>query len=398
LIRNYLLNFKSLKKKIAILGSTGSIGIQALEVVQQHPDKFQIEALTAKSNYSLLCKQAIAFDVNTVVIADDKYYKETSERLADTDIKVFSGSSSVSDIVEMEKIDIVINALVGFAGLLPSLRAIEYGKTIALANKESLVVAGEIIMQKIQASKARIIPVDSEHSAIFQCIMGESSKSVKKIILTASGGPFRETAFEDFPKINVSQALKHPNWNMGNKISIDSATMMNKGLEIIEAYWLFGIDVDKIEVIVHPQSIIHSFVEFSDNSIKAQLGLPDMRTPIQFALSYPNRLNSSFPAYNFLDYPTFSFEKADKKKFPAIDLAYEALNKGGNIPCCLNAANEIAVDAFLKEKISFVDIPKIVEYCINHISFAPNSSLDDLIETNTISREMALNYISKTIN
>ncbi len=387
-----------MKKKIAILGSTGSIGIQSLEVVSQHPEKFQVEALTAKSNYALLCEQAVAFDVNAVVIADEKYYKETVNKLANTDIKVFAGDSSVSDIVEMESIDVVINALVGFSGLLPTLRTIKYGKTLALANKESLVVAGNIIMQNIHDSKSQIIPVDSEHSAIFQCIMGEQEKAVKKIILTASGGPFRETAYEDFPNISVAQALKHPNWKMGNKISIDSATMMNKGLEIIEAYWLFGLDAKKIEVIVHPQSIIHSFVEFSDNSIKAQLGLPDMRTPIQFALSYPERLNSSFPSYNFLDYPNFSFEKADRKKFPAIDLAYEALNKGGNIPCCLNAANEIAVDAFLKEKISFIDIPKIVDYCINHISFAPNSSLDDLIETNTISREMALNYISKTIN
>ncbi len=384
-----------MKKKIAILGSTGSIGEQTLNVIQQHPDRFEVEVLTANENVEKLTKQAIEFQPNIVVIANENKYSELSKNLENTDIKVFAGKESLADIVEMDSVDVVLNALVGFSGLIPTIRAARYNKQIALANKETLVVGGNIIMREIKESKSSIIPVDSEHSAIFQCLMGELPASLKKIILTASGGPFRTKDITEFKNITPKQALKHPNWNMGAKVSIDSATMMNKGLEVIEARWLFGLDADKIDVVVHPQSIVHSMVVFEDNSIKAQLGHPDMRLPIQFALSYPERLASDFKDFDFTDYPSLNFEKPDINKFPNLQLAYDALRKGGNMSCILNAANEIAVEAFLKEKISFIQITNIIEYCMNHITFVENPSIEDLIETDKQCRDSAVVYINK---
>jgi len=375
-----------LKKKIAILGSTGSIGEQTLNVIKQHNDKFQVEVLTANENVEKLTKQALEFQPNIVVIANKNKYLKLSENLKATDIKVFAGTESIADVVETESVDVVLNALVGFSGLIPTIRAARYNKQIALANKETLVVGGNIIMREIKESKSSIIPVDSEHSAIFQCLMGELSSSLKKIILTASGGPFRTKNREDFKDITPKEALKQ---------SIDSATMMNKGLEVIEARWLFGLKEDKIEVVVHPQSIVHSLVVFNDNSIKAQLGLPDMRLPIQFALSYPERLVSDFKEFSFTDYPSLHFEKPDVNKFPNLQLAYDALKKGGNMPCVLNAANEIAVDAFLKEKIKFTQITNIIEYCMNHLTFVENPTIEDLIETDKQCRESAVVYINK---
>jgi len=384
-----------LKKKIAILGSTGSIGEQTLNVIQQHPDRFEVEVLTANENVEKLTKQAIEFQPNIVVIANENKYSELSKNLENTDIKVFAGKESLADIVEMDSVDVVLNALVGFSGLIPTIRAARYNKQIALANKETLVVGGNIIMREIKESKSSIIPVDSEHSAIFQCLMGELPASLKKIILTASGGPFRTKDITEFKNITPKQALKHPNWNMGAKVSIDSATMMNKGLEVIEARWLFGLGADKIDVVVHPQSIVHSMVVFEDNSIKAQLGHPDMRLPIQFALSYPERLASDFKDFDFTDYPSLNFEKPDINKFPNLQLAYDALRKGGNMSCILNAANEIAVEAFLKEKISFIQITNIIEYCMNHITFVENPTIEDLIETDKQCRDSAVVYINK---
>jgi 1-deoxy-D-xylulose-5-phosphate reductoisomerase len=384
-----------LKKKIAILGSTGSIGEQTLNVIQQHPDRFEVEVLTANENVEKLTKQAIEFQPNIVVIANESKYSELSKNLESTDIKVFAGKESLADIVEMDSVDVVLNALVGFSGLIPTIRAARYNKQIALANKETLVVGGNIIMREIKESKSSIIPVDSEHSAIFQCLMGELPASLKKIILTASGGPFRTKEITEFKNITPKQALKHPNWNMGAKVSIDSATMMNKGLEVIEARWLFGLGADKIDVVVHPQSIVHSMVVFEDNSIKAQLGHPDMRLPIQFALSYPERLASDFKDFDFTDYPSLNFEKPDVNKFPNLQLAYDALRKGGNMSCILNAANEIAVEAFLKEKISFIQITNLIEYCMNHITFVENPTIEDLIETDKQCRNSAVVYINK---
>ncbi len=384
-----------MKKKIAILGSTGSIGEQTLNVIQQHPDRFEVEVLTANENVEKLTKQAIEFQPNIVVIANENKYSELSKNLENTDIKVFAGKESLADIVEMDSVDVVLNALVGFSGLIPTIRAARYNKQIALANKETLVVGGNIIMREIKESKSSIIPVDSEHSAIFQCLMGELPASLKKIILTASGGPFRTKDITEFKNITPKQALKHPNWNMGAKVSIDSATMMNKGLEVIEARWLFGLGADKIDVVVHPQSIVHSMVVFEDNSIKAQLGHPDMRLPIQFALSYPERLASDFKDFDFTDYPSLNFEKPDINKFPNLQLAYDALRKGGNMSCILNAANEIAVEAFLKEKISFIQITNIIEYCMNHITFVENPTIEDLIETDKQCRDSAVVYINK---
>ena len=377
------------KKKIAILGSTGSIGTQALEVVRQNPDKFEIEVLTAYSNADLLLEQAIEFKPNTVVIIDDKKYDVLSKELWNHDIKTYAGESSLVDVVQMDEIDLVLTALVGYAGLKPTIAAIEAGKPIALANKETLVVAGELITQLADKKGVPIYPVDSEHSAIFQCLVGEFHNKIEKIYLTASGGPFRGWSADKLTSVTKAQALKHPNWEMGAKITIDSATLMNKGLEVIEAKWLFGLKTNQIDVIVHPQSIIHSIVQFEDGSMKAQMGLPDMKLPIQYAMAYPNRIESSFPRFNFLDYPNLTFEKANTDVFKNLALAYQALDKGGTAACALNAANEITNEAFLQEKIGFLQIAEINEKVMQKATFIPKPSIEDYVNCNSEARAIA---------
>jgi 1-deoxy-D-xylulose-5-phosphate reductoisomerase len=389
--KNYILEFK--RRNIAILGSTGSIGTQTLDVVKEHSDKFEVELLTANNNSALLIEQAIAFKPNTVVIANESKYDEVFNALDSLDIKVYAGHEAIADVVQMESIDIVLTAMVGYAGLRSTIKAIEAGKHIALANKETLVVAGEIITALAEKHKVGIIPVDSEHSAIFQCLVGEFHNKLEKIILTASGGPFRAKSIDYLKNVTKEQALKHPNWDMGAKITIDSSTMMNKGLEVIEAKWLFELTPDKIEVVIHPQSIIHSMVQFEDGSIKAQMGLPDMKLPIQYALAYPQRLKSSFPRFSFMDYPSLDFEAPDLEKFRNLDLAYQALNKGGNQACVLNAANEIAVDAFLKDKIEYLKIPDLIEGCMQKVAFLEKPSYDDYVQTDQETRLLATTMI-----
>jgi len=379
-------------KHIAILGSTGSIGTQALEVIRAHPDMFQIEVLTANNNKDLLIEQAKEFLPNSVVIANKDSYKEVADALFNLPIKVYSGNESVEQITQIDSIDIVLTAMVGFSGLLPTVNAIRSGKNIALANKETLVVAGDIISGLVKEFGVNIYPVDSEHSAIFQSLAGDFHNEIEKIYLTASGGPFRTFTVEELNKVNKEQALKHPNWNMGDKITIDSATMMNKGLEAIEAKWLFDLKPEQIDIIVHPQSIIHSIVQFIDGSMKAQMGLPDMKLPIQYALSFPDRIKSDFKRFNFLDHPEFTFEKPDIKKFRNIQLAYDAMERGGNIPCAMNAANEIAVDLFLKDQIKFVEISEIIEKTINKINFVARPGLEDYIESEKEARNIALTH------
>jgi len=378
-----------MKKRIAILGSTGSIGTQSLEVISFFPDFFEVEVLTANNNSELLIFQARKYNPNTVIIANENKYLEVKNALSDLAIKVFAGNKSISDIVESDNVDIVIAAMVGFSGLISVLNALENNKKVALANKETLVVAGSLIKEISKRKTISIIPVDSEHSAIFQCLVGENEKAVDKLILTASGGPFRTKKIEELEKVTVKQALAHPNWTMGAKVTIDSATMMNKGLEIIEAHWLFNVPTNKIEVVVHPQSIIHSMVQFTDGSVKAQLGLPDMRTPIQYALTYPNRFENKLDKIDFAKLNQLTFETPDFKKFPCLNLAYYALNKGGNMPCIMNAANEIAVQKFLNEKIKFTEIPKVTENTMQKATFIKNPSLNDLITTDSEAREIA---------
>jgi len=378
-----------MKKRIAILGSTGSIGTQSLEVISFFPDFFEVEVLTANNNSELLIFQARKYNPNTVIIANENKYLEVKNALSDLAIKVFAGNKSISDIVESDNVDIVIAAMVGFSGLISVLNALENNKKVALANKETLVVAGSLIKEISKRKTISIIPVDSEHSAIFQCLVGENEKAVDKLILTASGGPFRNKKIEELEKVTVKQALAHPNWTMGAKVTIDSATMMNKGLEIIEAHWLFNVPTNKIEVVVHPQSIIHSMVQFTDGSVKAQLGLPDMRTPIQYALTYPNRFENKLDKIDFAKLNQLTFETPDFKKFPCLNLAYYALNKGGNMPCIMNAANEIAVQKFLNEKIKFTEIPKVTENTMQKATFIKNPSLNDLITTDSEAREIA---------
>jgi len=382
-----------LKRRIAILGSTGSIGTQALEVVKQHPDKLDVEVLTAHSNAPLLIRQALEFMPNAVVISKESMYQRVFEALDPYDIKVYSGAASIEQIVEMDSIDVVLVALVGWSGLKPTLRAIEAGKPIALANKETLVVAGELVTKLASEKGVNIYPVDSEHSAIFQCLAGEFHNPIEKIILTASGGPFRGMSHEELLCVTKDQALKHPNWNMGCKVTIDSATLMNKGLEIIEAKWLFNLDIAQIEVIVHPQSIIHSMVQFADGSIKAQMGMPDMRLPIQYALTYPQRLPSQFPKFSFDQCLQFTFEKPDKENFRCLNLAYEAIRIGGNMPCIMNAADEVAVHAFLRDEIKFLQIPELIEKCMTKISYISNPSLNDYEATDKESRIVATELI-----
>ncbi len=377
------------KKQIAILGSTGSIGCQALEVISEHPDLFEVDVLTANNNSKLLIEQAKKYNPNTVVIADEKKYSVVNTALSDLGIKIFSGEQSLEDVVEGENIDVVLTALVGYSGLKPTIKAIKSSKTIALANKETLVVAGDLITKLCQEYGTQIYPVDSEHSAIFQCLVGEACNPIEKIYLTASGGPFRGWDKTTLTNIKKEQALKHPNWDMGVKITIDSASLMNKGLEVIEAKWLFDLKAEQIEVVVHPQSIIHSAVQFQDGSIKAQLGLPDMKLPIQYALGVPERLKNNFKRFSFMDYPDLTFEKPDLETFRNLQLAYNAMEKGGNMPCILNAANEIAVAGFLQNKIGFLNMPDLIADCMEKITFVPNPNLEDYVATNEATRILA---------
>ncbi|HXA00776.1 MAG TPA: 1-deoxy-D-xylulose-5-phosphate reductoisomerase [Cytophagaceae bacterium] len=377
------------RKGIAILGSTGSIGTQALDVIRKNQKNFRIEVLTAQENAELLIAQSLEFKPNAVVIGNEALYDKVFFSLDPAGIKVYSGQKSIASVVQMDCIDMVLTALVGYSGLLPTIKAIEAGKNIALANKETLVVAGELITGLAEKKRVNIFPVDSEHSAIFQCIVGEFNNPIEKIILTASGGPFRGKNFNFLKTVTKSQALKHPNWSMGAKVTIDSASLMNKGLEVIEAKWLFNLKSTQIEVVVHPQSIIHSMVQFEDGSIKAQMGLPDMKLPIQYALAYPERLKSDLPRFSFTDYPTLSFEKPDIKTFRNLKLAFDALEKGGNMPCILNAANEVAVNEFLEENIGFTEISEIIEDCMIKVPYIASPSYDDYVETDKETRRIA---------
>lgn len=374
------------KQTVAILGSTGSIGTQTLDVIDRHSELFEVYALTAHSNIDLLVKQAKKYRPEVVAIADERHYKTLREALDGLPIKVFAGADSICQIAAMSPIDTVVTAMVGYSGLLPTVRAIEAGKKIALANKETLVVAGELVTDLALRNRVDIVPIDSEHSAIFQCLVGENENSVEKLILTASGGAFRDTPKDDLRLATAADALRHPTWKMGAKITIDSATMMNKGFEVIEARWLFDIPIDKIEVIIHPQSIVHSMVQFCDGSIKAQLGQPDMRHPIQYALTFPDRLDAQVERANLADIHQLTFEKPDYEKFRNLRLAYDALRRGGNIPCILNAANEVAVDAFLKGKIGFFAMSDIIEQTISETAFISSPTLDDYIATDREAR------------
>jgi len=381
------------KKGIAILGSTGSIGTQALEVISAYPDLFEVEILTAGNNAGLLIRQAIQHVPNAVVIGNEASFEEVREALKHHPIKVYCGADAIAQVACFDEVDMVLTAMVGFSGLKPTIEAIRAGKDIALANKETMVVAGAMVMKEARLKGVNIIPVDSEHSAIFQCLVGEVPGSMEKLILTASGGPFRGKDLDFLTKVNPGQALSHPNWCMGPKITIDSATLMNKGLEVIEAKWLFGCAPEQIQVVVHPQSIVHSLVQFKDGSIKAQLGLPDMRLPIQYAFAFPRRLDSDRERFNFADYPELTFEKPDTKIFRNLALSYEALAKGGNWPCILNAANEVAVEAFLNQRIGFLEIPDVIERALGKSSHVKELSLETYVETDREARRLALELI-----
>ena len=378
-----------MKKNIAVLGSTGSIGTQTLEVINSNAELFRVALLSANNNVDLLIKQAIQFSPEAVVIGNEDKYSQLKDALKDYPIQVHSGKNALEELVQMESIDIVLTALVGFAGLIPTINAIIAKNTIAIANKETLVVAGELIKNLADNKNIDIYPVDSEHSAIFQCLVGEYNNPIEKIILTASGGPFLKHDIDALQNVTKQETLNHPNWCMGDKITVDSATLMNKGLEAIEAKWLFNLNPDQIEVIIHPQSIVHSLVQFEDSTLKAQLGLPDMKLPILYALSYPDRIKNNYKRFNFQDYPNLTFEQPDLKKFRNLALAFNALKQGGNIPCALNAANEIAVEYFLQEKVRFVEISDIIEKTINSIGFIQHPNLDDLVNTDVESRKMA---------
>jgi 1-deoxy-D-xylulose-5-phosphate reductoisomerase len=376
-------------KRIAILGSTGSIGTQALDVVREQPEHFQVELLSCGNNVDLLIKQALEFTPNAVVIGDPTKLEQVKEVLFPAGIKAYAGAEALEQAVTMEGIDLVLTALVGYAGLRPTLAAIAAGKHIALANKETLVVAGELVTKAAREKGVNIYPVDSEHSAIFQCLAGEWHNPIEKIVLTASGGPFRGRTRDDLAKVTKAQALKHPNWDMGAKITIDSASLMNKGLEAIEAKWLFDLRKDQIEIIVHPQSIIHSIVQFRDGSMKAQMGLPDMKLPIQYAMAYPDRLSTTWPRFDFLNYPALTFEQPDLSTFRNLALALDAMDRGGNAPCVLNAANEVAVELFLRDAIGFLQMSDLVEHCLQTVSFIPNPSLPDLEASDAEARRVA---------
>jgi len=381
-------------KNIAILGSTGSIGTQALEVVRQNPERFKVFVLTANNNAELLIKQALEFNPAYVVLTSESKLTEVRNALSSSETKVLFGMDELCEVLSRPEISLVLTAMVGFAGLIPTLAAIRAGKDIALANKETLVVAGELVNSLAKEHGVKILPVDSEHSAIFQCLAGEERNPIEKIYLTASGGPFRGRDVSFLSTIGRKEALKHPNWVMGEKITIDSASLMNKGLEVIEAKWLFDLDVSQIDVIVHPQSIVHSIVQFRDGSMKAQMGLPDMKLPIQYALAYPQRIENTFPRFNFLDYPNLSFEQADKKTFRNLALAFEALNTGGNMPCVINAANEVVVAEFLKERLGFLQMSDVIEKCMSEISFIADPLLDDYMETDRLTRIYAQELVT----
>jgi len=384
-----------MSERIALLGSTGSIGSQALDVISQFPDNFIVEVLIAGNNVDLLTRQAKQYLPDSVVIGNISHYKQLKENLKDTNVKVYAGKEAIEQVVTGSSVDVVLASMVGYSGLRPTVSAIKAGKKIALANKETLVVAGGIIKKLVEEYKSQILPVDSEHSAIFQCLVGESEDSVEKITLTASGGPFLDWSIDKLRDVRPDQALRHPNWDMGCKITIDSASMMNKGLEVIEAKWLFDLTPDQISVIIHPQSVIHSFVHFKDGSVKAQLGVPDMRVPILYALSYPNRLGSDLPRLNFKDHQTLTFTEPDTLKFRNLTLAYDALREGGNMPCTLNAANEIAVSAFLNEQVGFLQMSDIVEYTMDKNLFSQSPDLESLEDTDSKAREIAKNYVNK---
>ncbi|HQV99087.1 MAG TPA: 1-deoxy-D-xylulose-5-phosphate reductoisomerase [Bacteroidia bacterium] len=383
----------SSRKNIAILGSTGSIGTQALEVIREQHSHFNVEVLTSNSNAALLIKQAEEFHPQVVVIADESKFDEVRQGLRELPIKVYAGQEALADVVQLPSVDMVLTALVGYAGLKPTLKALEAKKNIALANKETLVVAGELVTSLATKNNCDIFPIDSEHSAIFQCLVGESHNAVEKIYLTASGGPFRGRDRNFLSTVRKEQALKHPNWDMGAKITIDSASLMNKGLEMIEARWLFGLEPDQIDVIVHPQSIIHSIAQFEDGSMKAQMGLPDMKLPIQYALGYPKRLKSTFQRFDFVKYPSLTFETPDTETFRNLAMATEAMIKGGNMPCIVNAANEIAVAAFLKDQIGFLEMSDLIEDCMNNISFVKHPSYEDYVTTDEETRRKALEFL-----
>lgn len=381
-------------KRIAILGSSGSIGTQALEVIQANPDKFKAEVLTVNGNAELLIQQALQFNPRAVVIADESKYQLVKEALSSTSILVFAGEAALSEVVTFDTVDMVLTALVGYAGLKPTISAIKSKKDIALANKETLVVAGDLVTELARANNVNILPVDSEHSAIFQCLVGEEHNPIEKIILTASGGPFRGKGLNELQHVTKQQALKHPNWSMGAKITIDSASLMNKGLEVIEAKWLFDLTIDQIEVVVHPQSIVHSLVQFTDGSIKAQLGLPDMKLPIQYAMAYPQRIKNVFPRFSFADFANLTFEAPDTKTFRNLALAFDALAIGGNCPCVINAANEVVVEAFLKEKIGFLQMSDIIEECMQTVAKVAKPSYEDYVFTDKEARIKAFELIS----
>lgn len=385
------------KKGIAILGSTGSIGTQALDVIEAYPQYFDLQVLTAGKNADLLIAQALKFKPNTVVITEESLYLKVKNALSQEDIHVYAGAEALCQVVESNEVDTVLTALVGYAGLKPTLRAIEAKKTIALANKETLVVAGELVTRLAKENGVNIYPVDSEHSAIFQCLVGEFHNKIEKIYLTASGGPFRGWTTEQLKSVKREQALKHPNWSMGAKITIDSATLMNKGLEVIEAKWLFNLKPEQIDVIVHPQSIVHSLVQFEDGSMKAQMGLPDMKLPIQFALTFPDRFKTDFPRFNFMDYPQLTFEKPDREVFKNLDLAFTAMEMGGTAACILNAANEISVEAFLQEKIQFLDIADINQATMLEVQMVHNAQYEDFVKSDELARICA-EKIVKTLS
>lgn len=374
------------KKGIAILGATGSIGTQALDVIRAFPTKFEAIVLTCGSNATLLVKQALEFKPKAVVVTDSLQYSYVQDALKGHDIAVLLGEAGLVEVMQYEEVDVVLNAIVGSAGLKPTVKAIQSKKDIALANKETLVVAGELIMALVKEYGVRMLPVDSEHSAIFQCLAGEEHNPIEKIYITASGGPFRGKKRADLLAVSKAEALKHPNWSMGAKITIDSASLMNKGLEVIEAKWLFNLSIDQVDVIVHPQSIVHSLVQFQDGSMKAQMGVPDMKLPIQYALTYPARFENSFERFNFMDYPTLSFEKADMETFRNLALAYESLRAGGNRSCVLNAANEVVVDAFLKDQVGFLEMSDIIEQTLDKVEFITTPTLDDYLETDRVAR------------
>jgi len=382
-----------MKKRIAILGSTGSIGTQALEVVDQQSEMLKVEVLAANKNVELLAKQAIEHKPSTVIIADKQNYKQLKNLLANHPVEILAGNEALDDIVAEPFVDDILMAMVGFSGLSPTINALKAGKNVALANKETMVVAGDLIISLINMYKGNIYPVDSEHSAIFQCLQGEKNHTIEKIYLTASGGPFRNKTLKELKKVTREQALKHPNWNMGEKITIDSASLMNKGLEVIEAKWFFNLANEQIEVLIHPQSIIHSIVQFNDGSMKAQMGIPDMKLPIQYALTYPNRLETTFSRLSFSDYPELTFEKPDNERFRNLKLAYHAMEKAGNMPCILNASNEIAVDAFLKGKIGFLQMTEVIEKTMNAVAHMEQPDYNCYIETDQEARKTALQFI-----